>query len=325
MIACPFLLFAQKKQPYTPSELAKSVVGLETVREFVDDDIESRKQVVLQENLNGKIIKDSLDKAIKKIMSETKRTLASSVFVIYQSKRYLISALHVFRYDGSDPMYSGAPFPRFIRVPSIGDSIDREVHLQFGIAEGRKGAWEFSDLDTDLAVIGLDEKERVDSASNFVKNHSEFANYLEKHGHKPLPVEMIDATLDIKIGEEVFGLGFPTQSIVATFSGKNVSSIFPKGSMVAELYYINGVVSNIGKNQPLMVLNMSSLPGCSGGPIFKGHKLIGILSSMTVGYIYDNNRNPIPYFSPVPLAKAAKSTSILPLIEKLRKRLDSSR
>jgi hypothetical protein len=126
----------------------------------------------------------------------------------------------------------------------------------------------FPDSLGDIAIISLQEK-----------SYKYLDTVLQRAGYKPLSLEKILTSNNIEDGDNVTSVGFPENvSIVAAFTFPSSIKVV-QASVIVAPFITFGKVSMTDTSLKFFYADITTGRGCSGAPIIKDNKLIGIVSA----------------------------------------------
>ena len=181
-------------------------------------------------------------------------------------------------------------FNIIFRVPSLNevlaerDSNHREFLMNLGAGSPSSVPYTFSDVDIDLALISLDQRD------------SRFADELSVLGYVPIESSEIADGPDTE-GTEVFTVGFPSSTALIGQVSQHPASAHWSSSHFSLPVASFGRVSMLHAALPFFWADMSIFPGNSGGPVIANNHLVGIVSAQATLPIDDvpNVRTRIPF------------------------------
>lgn len=300
------------------NELKSSVVPLELKLEDHDEQLIKRRFSIMDSAARNLMDKDSANKRLSEIGKVRIRPIGSSLFLYYRGMRYLVTSKRVIEYHGSIQSYQHAPIRMVLRIPGTGETDNIEVPLNFDVASGRKGAWEFSNDEADLAVISLDSKQKVDALKNTAENHSAFADFLEQKGHVPMSIDFADTTGYVNAGTEVIMLGIYPSGYKQDL---NDFKTLNKAIHRATVAWKTGKVTASDSASRLFYLYVDENTAKHGGPVVDDGKVTGFVTSVATS---DTLHQPAFRADSTPLntqARTASAYHFLKLINMIRSRL----
>lgn len=251
-------------------------------------------------------------------VSRDQRLWGTALFLIYKSKRYLVTARHVVwdkksaEREFQEEKERAMSFPEnqrrdmlqsalesqqnrifsiIFRVPSLEEIISNNEDsippflMNLGAGLTASHPYTFSPKDIDLAIISLDRGHL----------YSQFADELLERGYKPLSYEDINDE-PTQEGSEVFTVGFPGSiSFIGTLK-RHPAEVKWASDMYSLPAFAFGKVSMLSEELFYFWADMSVYPGNSGGPVIEDDKLVGIVTGQpTVPSSVDSIRVRIPF------------------------------
>jgi Trypsin-like peptidase domain len=271
------------------------------------------------------------------------RSWGTALFLIYNSKRYLVTARHVVWDEKSaereleeeknrtkslpenrrrgllqsaEEKKQNQIFSIIFRVPSRNEIISKDKKnipsflMNLGAGVTSDLPYTFSSKKIDLAIISLD-REHPDS---------QFADELLELGYEPISLEDIN---DEPTGEgsEVFTVGFPGAiSKIGTLNRQPAEVNWASNNYSLPAFAF-GKVSMLNEELPCFWADMSIYKGNSGGPVIEDDKLVGVVSaqpketSSAAVTIQSKKFGEISWNVPIPFARIVKAKYLFDLIE----------
>ncbi|WP_179221549.1 S1 family peptidase [Sphingobacterium cellulitidis] len=298
----------------------KAVVHLECATDSHNS--EELKEMLARDEITSEMFDLLLKKGSRDI-----RYSGTAIFFEHNGGRYLITARHVVLDNDSSQLIlneeikkhldSGTPFETnhlkeiidnnifkiIFKVPTYDEIVRGETSEEFlmnlGAGPSRLSPYTFSNKETDLAIISLNNR------------NSRFADDLMAKGYDPINLEDLDFD-EHNEGEDIFSVGYPASTSTL---GENILT-------EAEKHWSSSIfslpVSSFGKiamNHPdldFFWADISIYPGNSGGPLISNDKLIGIVVSQPS--IRVENTNQLLY-NRIPFGKIIKIKKIRELLE----------
>jgi S1-C subfamily serine protease len=201
--------------------------------------------------------------------------LGTALLLEDHSRRYLVTARHVIRDDSSGAVSTFVSRIRSFDEPPIqiqhtdsqGNVIsDYDVggDLLTHLSAGPRGQCTFHDK-VDIAVISL-------SGGQWA-----FSRMLNTLGMQPIPLDEVAGGPSGE-GAEVVTVGFPGDLSVVGQQGLPEAVTNWVADEVSLPVSSFGRVSMLNANLPFYLCDLSVLPGNSGGPVFEGSRVVGIVS-----------------------------------------------
>lgn len=276
----------------------KCVVHLEcaTDSEHFYDRIK-RIDTLWKELDKGKINQGEFEKQIN-LKSRDIRYHGTAIFLLHNSKRYLVSARHVLWDEHSakreyqkelggtqnaqaqipeiireyfDQRYEDTIFNIIFRVPSFDEVLqgtfdhNRAFLMNLGAGTSFTVAYTFSKPVLDLAIVSIDQRD------------SRFAEELIRLGYEPITTE--DLGLEpSKEGSEVFTVGYPSSTALLGQTNQPPALAQWSSSYFSLPSFSFGRVSMLHNALPFFWADMSIYPGNSGSPVIGDNKIVGIVS-----------------------------------------------
>jgi hypothetical protein len=222
------------------------------------------------------------------------RFRGTALFLIHDSKRYLVTARHVvwdkksaerefeeemmslpenMRRDSrqsAEERKQNRIFSIIFRVPSLKDKNNIPSFLMdLGAGVTSSHPYNFSSKE-DLAIISLDRP-----------IHSQFANELLELGYEPISLEDINEE-PTKEGSEVFTVGFPSSISIIDTLNRHPAEVNWASNVFSLPAFAFGKVSMLNEELSYFWADMSVYPGNSGGPVIEDDKLVGIVTAQPV-------------------------------------------
>ncbi len=171
--------------------------------------------------------------------------------------------------------------------------------MNLAAGTSRHAPYTFSDPDMDLAVVSLDNRD------------GRFAEGLLEMGYTPYRLD--DGLAEVVAeGEEILTVGFPgSVSEIGRLSLHPAEENWRSG-VVSLPAFTFGRVSMLHAKLPYFWGDMTVYPGNSGGPVFAGGKLVGIVSSQAAVPIDDLPEVGVR----VPMSQIIHSKLLMPLLER---------
>jgi hypothetical protein len=280
----------------------KAVINVEcaTDREHFYDKIKRDRQLI-EKFESEEISQDEFMKERLLIwgVSRDKRLWGTALFLICNSKRYLVTARHVVWDEKSAErefqeekeraklLPENAPrdilqsaeerkqnriFSIIFRVPSLDEIISKDEDIRpsflmnLGAGVTANHPYTFSSEEIDLAIISLDHRQ-IDS---------QFADELLERGYEPISLEDINYE-PTQEGSEVFTVGFPGSiSFIGTLN-RHPAEVKWASNRYSLPAFAFGKVSMLNEELFYFWADMSVYPGNSGGPVIEDDKLVGIV------------------------------------------------
>ncbi|MEO8884446.1 MAG: serine protease [Mucilaginibacter sp.] len=243
------LLFSNSfaQGPATTDEYKKAIVKLEGVQMRYSFDEVSKQLLKRLEAIPNFTQRESAD--IREEYASAKDTIrGTAVLITDGNKMYMVTAKHLIvskeKTDGIEDIN-----PLIIGKVNVNGQISNDINM-IGLTYyfSRQPTFAFSSDKDDVAVISF--------AS---KNFKNYADYLKGIGCVPIPVQNI--ATDVNNGDELVAVGYPETSFQERSTGIST-----------------GKAKATDKDPASFTANVSVTPGYSGGPVFKGNKLVGIIS-----------------------------------------------
>lgn len=249
---CAFILltgncFAQN--PASTEDLKRSIIKLEGVQMRYSFEEISKQLLKRLEAIPNFTQRESAD--IREEYSSAKDTIRGTAFLINDgAKMYMVTAKHLIvskeKTDGMEDLNS-----LIVGKVNLNGQISNDINM-IGLTYyfGRQPTFAFSSDKDDVAVISF--------AS---KNFKNYADYLKLIGCVAIPLQAIATTDDINNGDELTTAGYPATS----FTDRSTATT-------------TGKAEKNDKASSTFNAKISITPGYSGGPVFKGNKLVGLIS-----------------------------------------------
>lgn len=237
-------------------------------------------------------------------VSKDKRFWGTALFLICNSKRYLVTARHVvwdeksaereFREEkertkalpenkrrellqSARESQQNRIFSMIFRVPSYDENISNNedsiprflMNLEAGVTASHP--YTFSPKDIDLAIISLDHG----------NVYSQFADELLERGYKPISLADINDE-PTQEGSEVFTVGFPGSISFIDTLNRPLAEVKWASDMYSLPAFAFGKVSMLNEELFYFWADMNIYPGNSGGPVIEDDKLVGIVIGGTL-------------------------------------------
>jgi Trypsin-like peptidase domain len=201
--------------------------------------------------------------------------------------QFLVSARHVLR--GNEPTepireedvwsHSAESDARHIatriaRVPSLDEfRLDADLELKDiglpGAGVPDMHCYSYSDEQSDLAVISLNQRGRTD----------EFRLDIERAGYRPVDLTAALADALPAEGADVFTVGYPASTAVLGRSGRGS---YWASDLISIPVFSFGRIAAVHPALPTFWCDLSAYPGNSGGPLVSDGKLIGIVTAQAL-------------------------------------------
>lgn len=308
----------------------KSVVHLEcaTDSEHSYDRIK-RIERLWKELDEGKINREEVAQLIN-AKSRDIRYHGTAIFLVHNSRRYLVSARHVLWDEYSakreyqeelnrtemrlsqipeilreyfDQRYKDNIFNIIFRVPSLDEVLQRAFDhnraflMNLGAGTSFTVPYTFSKPILDLAIVSLDQRD------------SRFADELLRIGLEPIATE--DLGLEpSKEGAEIFTVGYPSSTALLGQTNQPDALAQWSSSFFSLPSFSFGRVSMVHDELPFFWADMSIYPGNSGGPVIEGDKLVGIVSGQPTIPVEDSEK----FRTRIPFGKIIKAKFIADLL-----------
>jgi hypothetical protein len=259
----------------------------------------------------------------------------TALFLIYKSKRYLVTARHVVWDEKSADREFEEEKERTItwpenrrrdiinsaeerrqnrissiifRVPSRDENISKDkprflMNLGAGVTSSLP--YTFSSEKIDLAIISLDDL--LDS---------QFVDELLELGYEPISLEDINEEPTGE-GSEVFTVGFPGAiSIIDTLNRHPAEANWASNDFSLPAFAF-GKVSMLNEELFYFWADMSVYPGNSGGPVIEDDKLVGVViaQATTPSSVQSEKIGEISLDVPIPFGQIVKAKCLSDLIE----------
>ena len=230
-------------------EYKKSIIKLEGVQMRFSFDEISKRLLKRLEAIPGFTQRESAD--IREEYASAKDTIRGTAVLISDGdKMYMVTAKHLIiskeNTDGKEDLN-----PLIVGKATINGQLSNDINM-VGLTNffARQTTFAFSNDKDDVAVISF--------AS---KNFKNYADYLKSIGCVPIAIENVVAPEYVNDGETLLTVGYPAPS----FTDRSISTSTGRART---------------GNQPVQnfKLNASVTPGYSGAPVFKGNKLVGIIT-----------------------------------------------
>ena len=295
--------------------------------ECADDVVPLEKYLKSKDELKSKFDKGELsreeyDKAVEEFERKWEKGLAgirsfgTAIFMEYNQRRYLITARHVLHDETAIPKRDDAIYYRIFRAHSPDDLPTQEgkiatpILFNLGVGPPKSRAYTFSSPSKDLAIISLD--------CRMIKKLYKTAELLLSLGHVPITINDIIDEPSTE-GAEVFSVGYPRASILKELRW-NKSGHLIKSTVLSLPMFFFGRVSMLNDKLIYFICDISTYPGCSGGPIVENGKLAGIVikQSWTQTKIFNTGsgeEEPLVGVSRVPYTTATKAKFIKELLQ----------
>ena len=316
----------------------KAVIHLECATNSIPVFDINEKRCELNNKLeNNEISQEDYNEKLSELFKLNIRHHGTALFLVHNSKRYLITARHVVFDEKSAEReketksehemnqqknlqlakehHQDKIFNNIFHVPSL-DEIHSNIHvdidtlkifphniplslINLGTGHPDRAPYTFSSPPLDLAIISLDQR------------NSMFADQLSELGYEPISSDyIIDGPT--QEGTDVFTIGFP--SSVSTF-GRLVDLtefdhlLSPYFSLPCFSF---GKVSMLHEHLAFFWADLNISPGNSGGPVIENDKLVGIIHGQAkepVNMPYNLNVS-----TGIPFAKIIKTEHIWELL-----------
>ncbi|EHD0129889.1 trypsin-like peptidase domain-containing protein [Vibrio alginolyticus] len=283
----------------------KSVIHLECATDSLyfkerDDHISSLQDKLSTGEITQEEYFSELDKGTRDL-----RFQGSALFLEHKKRRYLVTARHVLL-DKTATEKRNLDFPMIFnmifRVPSLDEvSNSNEGRIEFlmnlGAGLPSHAPYTFSSPELDLAIISLDSR------------NTDFANQLIQLGYTPMPSDFID-DLPNEEGEDVYTIGFPqATSLLGQLKQHSAAKMWSSSNYSLPVFSY-GKVSMTHESLPFYWCDMSIYPGNSGGPVFSGERLVGVVSAQA-----STPLDGVPQIrTRIPFAKVIKSCHVKELL-----------
>lgn len=149
-------------------------------------------------------------------------------------------------------------YDQFGNVYETGD----ENIVIMGLGTGIVDKFIFSSKDIDLAIINLS------------LEYQDVINTLNKRGYIPITINDIDTSGFTLDGEDVFAIGFPTESTVARYEPSPISNW---RSEAVSLPIVSMGKTKISNHTNFLEASIFVYHGYSGGPLIRNNKLVGVV------------------------------------------------
>lgn len=279
----------------------------------------SQKLIPPKSNLTDRVIINKWIHAVVNIEARNRNQISSgtAIFVSINNRNYLLTARHVLH----DPfsLDSNKITDKLILIENYterdeGDRYDSarnsytfvgDMHfLMFNIKPlNHRPPYLFSTIKEDLAIIDLGQEIGGQS----------FANTLFKRGYRPITLNDIDTTCDIKYGDRIFAVGFPQESEVDT---NHIGPVLKYRSRFVSIPIVSEGILNGRFDSLYFDAYLSIYHGFSGGPIIRNNKLMGIVHGSDPK-LNKTTSSQLPFYVFFQLS-LIRSNLIMPLIRRLR-------
>jgi len=139
-------------------------------------------------------------------------------------------------------------------------------------------SYTFSAKEIDLAIISLDR-------SLIAGKMFQFADKLVSLGHQPLTLDNI-ADAPSREGADVFSICFPlATSNLGEFRLNTITTDW-RASIISLPTLAFGKVAMLHDKMKVFLMDTGAYHGCSGGPVFEGGKLVGVV----IQHPYENTK-----------------------------------
>ena len=311
------------------NSLKKSVIHLEgsANSENLFDVIASKARP------DGSIDQDAVQQRLLQTQGSIRAT-GTATFLRHGGLRYLLTARHVvhdkweakreierakkqadevqlqWAYDELTRTLEGAKyyiFHKIFRVPSLDEIVKSGGHrtipfiMNLGAGSKTNGRHSFSSPELDLAIISLDAFDRS------------FGDDLEQSGYIPIDSSALN-DVPLSEGDEIATIGFPEVTSHLDFSGPELNWGSNKVSLPVCSF---GRVSMLSEHLDFFWADMSIYPGNSGGPVFSGENIVGLVSANATIPIEDSHSSTSTskqYRTRIPFAKIIKTSFVKALI-----------
>jgi len=250
-----------------------AVVDIECKQEkYSPLEIEKIMNQVIKEDSNIKHlrfldIRDSLKKVITTLSG-------TAIYLADNGNKYLITAKHVV-YDNNwtqrhinstqdKSPHTKSYFEKLNPYITIRTNFDiflsgkiNSFEAENNFTDSSTRPYQFSNDDIDIAIISLQSKDLKILAKN-----------LDATGFMPINVSDIDSNNNLKLGQDIFAIGYPAASSI--IKNKGIEIVLPMITF--------GKIALNHEKIPLFFGDITVYPGNSGGPVISDNKLIGIVS-----------------------------------------------
>ncbi len=228
--------------------IKKSIVKLEGVQMRYSFDEVSKQLLKRLEAIPNYTQRESAD--IREEYASQKDTIRGTATLISDGdKMYMVTAKHLIvskeKTDGMEDINQ-----MIVGKVNINGQLSNDINM-IGLSYffARKPTFAFSSDQDDVAVISF--------AS---KNFKNYGDYLKAIGCVPIPLQSI-STDEVSKGDELIAAGYPETSFQERSTATNT-----------------GKVDGNNKAATSFKAKITITPGYSGGPVFKGNKMVGIIS-----------------------------------------------
>ncbi|MBA7640493.1 hypothetical protein ES703_48160 [subsurface metagenome] len=308
----------------------KCVVHLEcaTDSEHFYDRIK-RIETLRKELYEGKINQEEFAEQIS-LKSRDIRYHGTAIFLIHNSKRFLVSARHVLWDEHSakreyqeeldrtqdrqaqipeilreyfDQRYEDTIFNIIFRVPSFDEVLQRTFDqkrvflMNLGAGTSFTVPYTFSKQVLNLAIVSIDQRD------------SRFADELIRLGYEPITTE--DLGLEpSKEGAEVFTVGYPSSTALLGQTNQPPVLTQWSSSYFSLPSFSFGRISMLHDALPFFWADISIYPGNSGGPVIEDNKIVGIVSGQPTIPVEESEKLRVR----IPFGKITKAKFIADLL-----------